>query len=171
LIIILPNLYLGFTVYLILFSMHLSLRHQFVVGKLQRSWWCCRSFRAQCQAPRCACCLLHSYSRDNFDCRSIRAIFIVSEKAGLVFCSTPLAKSRVNYTLFRGDGQTVKIGYATQDRTRANPCSFPSTGFLRYMGEISGLASPRLIWSDLGRFHTPRHRRAVTQTLCFCDGI
>jgi len=56
----------------------------------------------------------------------------------------------------------VKIGYATQDRTRANPCSFPSTGFLRYMGEISGLASPRLIWLDLGRFHTPRHRRAVT---------
>jgi hypothetical protein len=89
--------------------MHLSLGHQFVVGKIQQSSWCCQSFRAWCQAPRSACCLLHFYSHDNFDCWSIRAIVIVSEKAGPVFCSNPLAKSRVTHCSFEKGRHCVSV--------------------------------------------------------------
>jgi hypothetical protein len=80
---------------LILFSMHFSLGHQFVVRKIQRSWWCRRSFRSWCLALRCACTLLHSYNCNNFRRRNIRAVGIVSKQAGPVFCSIPPVKSRV----------------------------------------------------------------------------
>jgi hypothetical protein len=48
-----------------------------------------------------ALCLLPTtlsyYSRNIFDCRSIRAIGIVGEQADLVFCSIPPVKSRVTH--------------------------------------------------------------------------
>jgi hypothetical protein len=77
--------------------MYFPFGHQSAVRKIQRSWWCHPSFRLWCQVPRCACTPLHSYNRDNLDCRSIRTVVIVSEQAGLVFCSILPVKSRVTH--------------------------------------------------------------------------
>jgi hypothetical protein len=139
--------------------MHLSLGHQFVVGKIQRSWWCRRSFRSWCQAPRCACSLLHSYSRDNFDCRSIRAIVIVSEKADPVICSIPLAKSRVTHCSVqtgRHCVSAIEFSVLTHHRILTPP---PIVQAMPEPSQVWRIDSSRRLFGLLGEFGVAFRRK------------